>query len=797
MNVRSGNAGARALRGALLGLLLVLCGLGTVAYLGWNVLVPPWLWANQDYMLYLGQHYYHLHYGLMIGHVFLWGPVLLRKDRTRWGSLYATSFAVAYVITAVPLLPIERVRSILGAGTYWAIVVYHAALIALFVKGLVRRPDDRGGLWSFHAFSGYPLALLVLQAPIPAAVPAAAAAWGLLLVFATAALLIGRGGDEPIGGPSERRRGEGGGGGVVAVNVLVLLVASAVCLLHHPLQLLYAKYELETMLTALHYASIPIAPRRANVPAPAPANLKYRTYDGSWNNLNYPEVGMANTPLGRYLPESGRVPRDVNAAPSPIEISATLLKQDKFQSAAPINALAMAWVNFFVHDFYNRGVGDTLTTTLDDPIKLPVEGGKFVYISKLKSGDGATHNSSVTHWFDASQVYGSSEATAKVLRSGVGGRLKIGTDGFLPVNDQGVFLTGDTPRSSLHLGSMMMHHLWASEHNHVAGELQKRYPEMTDEDLFQTGRLIVAAEIVKVHTVEWTAQLVADPVSADFLQSFFDRFGTEPYRDDLWYAVSEEFISSYILHEILPPVFDLVDQDGKVTRTTSFVNDLFHEGGQKAIREHGLANTLNSFGTNAMGLIHVFNVPDEFHRYTKIHELLARIRPGSRPADDAGYLDLAAIPVARDRDARVPFYNEMREHLGLARLRNIAEVSADPRVVKTLEALYKDVDKIEYLIGYKAEARPSSWALTPTQVNTFLPVVTYRIIADRFYTKDFHEGVYTRYGMERIKAVKFHDIIKQAYGPMLLPASRDAPIFHQWRSIPRVDQDQAGPAPKP
>ena len=73
------------------------------------------------------------------------------------------------------------------------------------------------------------------------------------------------------------------------------------------------------------------------------------------------------------------------------------------------------------------------------------------------------------------------------------------------------------------------------------------------------------------------------------------------------------------------------------------------------------------------------------------------------------------------------------------------------------------------------------WTDPETQVTTFLPVVVYRILADRFYTKDFNEDTYTKYGIERIRDVRLYDIIKKHYGPALLPKSREEPIFFLWQ----------------
>jgi len=136
--------------------------------------------------------------------------------------------------------------------------------------------------------------------------------------------------------------------------------------------------------------------------------------------------------------------------------------------------------------------------------------------------------------------------------------------------------------------------------------------------------------------------------------------------------------------------------------------------------------------------------------------------------------------VARDRDARIPKYNDLREALNEPRLTRIEDISNDPEVVSALKELYASVDDIEYIVGFKAESRPSTWGLTYTQVNAFLPVVVYRLLADRFYTKDYRPEIYTKYGIERLRTVKLYDIIKHHFPSAALPQDRDARIFFLW-----------------
>jgi hypothetical protein len=774
----------RAFDGILLLILVALHAFGLYGYVTRQVLVPVWLWENQDYMLHLWPVYYHAHVILIIIFMYVWGPFLIARRFRRPGwSLYWIGFLIAFPLSTYPLLAVQRFATLHGAGAYTAVRVYSALLMLFFLIVLLRR-GPRSETIALHLFCGLPIILLGLRGMETLGWPNDDVVGGLVVLHVAIAayFLLTKAAPAPEEVPSRSLLWS-----ILAglVGTVLLIAASGASVAYKEIHLFVDKQQLEAMLAGVGYALKPVAPPLEN-PTPPPNHLRFRTYDGSWNNLDHPEIGKAGTPLGRYIPESGLVDRDVLAEPSIVRVSERLLKQNRFRSAAPFNALAMAWVNFFVHDFYNRGVTDTLDA--HKYYKIPTGDGKFLYMAKLPSvgDDGHTHVTRVTHWFDASQVYGSEEVAGRKLRTEDGKGAHLRMDGqFLPMvqlEGRSVFLTGDTPRSSLHIGSLIMHHLWASEHNYVVDELHKNYPKMDSEELFQTARLIVAAEIVKVHSVEWTAQLVGDPISYEFFQRFWERFGKDPYRNELYYAVSEEFVASYILHEIVPPTFDLVDENGVTVERVDFIESLSLLGGQEKLKSHGLANVFNSFGLNPMGLIKPFNVSPTFRRFKGLNFLFT---PGSGTTETfenfAGYVDLAAVPVGRDRDARVPYYNDLRVKLSMPRLKSIREITNEPDVVQALEELYQgDVNKIEYIVGFKSETRPSTWALTPTQVRTFLPVVSYRIWADRFYTKDFNAATYTEFGMTRLKDIKLYDIIMRAYGPSMLPKDRNRPIFHQW-----------------
>src|SRR5262249_50107419 len=59
------------------------------------------------------------------------------------------------------------------------------------------------------------------------------------------------------------------------------------------------------------------------------------------------------------------------------------------------------------------------------------------------------------------------------------------------------------------VGLSVMHTLFAREHNAIVDRLRIDYPAADGEWLFQKARVINAALIAKIHTVEWTPALLA------------------------------------------------------------------------------------------------------------------------------------------------------------------------------------------------------------------------------------------------------------------------------------------------
>ena len=129
----------------------------------------------------------------------------------------------------------------------------------------------------------------------------------------------------------------------------------------------------------------------------------------------------------------------------PREISQVLLKRKWFKPNKKINLLAVAWVQFIVHDI-----------TLHDPKKygeivaLPLAPrdplGDYLMIPLTQREVGSTKSrptylNHTTHWVDASQLYGVSVQEANRFRSFKNGQMKLDEDSLIPIDKLGHILT--------------------------------------------------------------------------------------------------------------------------------------------------------------------------------------------------------------------------------------------------------------------------------------------------------------------------------------------------------------------
>ena len=307
--------------------------------------------------------------------------------------------------------------------------------------------------------------------------------------------------------------------------------------------------------------------------------LKYRTINGTCNNLFFPLNGAANMPFARLLPadyeddisqpygfQQAQTNREFDGPwPSPRYVSWKVVK-DMEHSSEKMSHMFMSWGQFLDHDIdlapvFDDENGEELECDcnytrrcLPIPVKSndPVFGDRSVHRGQclpLTRSIPACQNygglldlarnqiNQLTSYIDASQVYGSDDVHASNLRLHSAGLLKTGgtvsgkdnlpfQEKMAPRGNIPLFDAGDT-RSNEQVGLTVMHTIWLREHNRIARMLAKMNPCWGDEKIYQETRKILGA-MMQVITYKEFLPLLFGQYYEEYVPPYF---GYNPFID--------------------------------------------------------------------------------------------------------------------------------------------------------------------------------------------------------------------------------------------------------------------------
>jgi hypothetical protein len=530
-------------------------------------------------------------------------------------------------------------------------------------------------------------------------------------------------------------------------------------------------------------------------PPPRPPNVKVRTLDGSWNDEQKPAMGSVGTRFGRNvpLPRAYREGDDDFLDPSPRLVSSKLLARDRFIPAPTLNLLAAAWIQFEVHDWMSHN------TDLETPIMLPLQGhddwperpmeiASTVPDPIPAPGKPPVFSTSDSFWWDGSQIYGHNGEFQSKLREGVDGKLRLDEHGLHPpeldplVDPQG-------PRGNFWLGLAILHAAFMREHNAICDALRHDEDrDWSDDDLYHHARLINAAVMAKIHTVEWTPAIIAHPttklgmnanwygLAGKRVRKRFGRLGRSDVLSGIPgsptdhhgapYSLTEEFVSVYRMHPLIPDRYEFRSMGGGSHADYDFA--AIGPGKWRGPLETvGIADAFYSFGIANPGAIVLHNYPASF-------------RKDFRPDPGGPLVDLATVDILRDRERGVPRYNEFRALMHRKPVASFAELTRDPGVAGELRDLYGHVDRLDTMVGLYAEQRPSGFAFSDTAFRVFLLMASRRLKSDRFFTADYTPSVYTPTGLRWIDDATMSKVLLRHY-PRLDSVIRRDNAFKPWR----------------
>jgi Animal haem peroxidase len=513
-----------------------------------------------------------------------------------------------------------------------------------------------------------------------------------------------------------------------------------------------------------------------------------------------------------------------------------------------------------------------------------------------------TTRNNTTAWWDASQIYGYDERSRGRVRRDASDRAKLALTvgsrtseryGYLPefkspcapdaasepcdaIQPEWMGQEAVAFPDNWTIGLSFFHNLFVREHNIIVESFQEHarrepnadsglrnpsaparvitYAQISEDELFEIARLIISAEIAKIHTTEWTTQLLYneplnigmnsnwsgifadDSFAARLSRTIVRMLGGSPEAQaanqwysalaagagilgtgnnkrfpkflpdwlswDIWdlsnpdhvngginhfgspFNFSEEFVSVYRLHPLVPDLLDFreLDKPNLVQKKVPVI-ETFRGKATAKMREGGLSNWALTMGRQRLGLLQLRNHPQQ------VQNLDLRPRLDSK-------IDVAALDIIRDRERGIPRFNEFRRQIGLRTLRSFdnfvdarlpegsAELAEQRAIVQAIREVYGQhrcdaskiittaqrdpngrpiddcfghpdgsmVDNIEDMdvqVGLLAEmARPHGFAISETQFQIFILNASRRLFSDRFFTSSFRPEFYTRFGIK-------------------------------------------------
>ncbi|KAG5891984.1 hypothetical protein JTB14_014428 [Gonioctena quinquepunctata] len=530
------------------------------------------------------------------------------------------------------------------------------------------------------------------------------------------------------------------------------------------------------------------------IPPSSCPNTRYRSYDGSCNNLRNPMLGTPNTPYARILPKnygdgisSPSVARSGNDLPPSRSLS--LLIYPDIRVEDPIYTLnAMQYGQIITHDM-SMIAGSTQAQPHQTqccssegqllkfadipehcyPIVLPdydpsnAQSNRkcLNFVRTITDRDRkcvgesqpAEQLTAVNHFLDLSIVYGNNDEVNQQVRYFQGGRLSVDVRGgreWPPrsLNASGVcdiqnsqeacYLAGDA-RVNQNPQLTLLQIVLLREHNRIADILAKLNPHWNDETIFQEARMINIAQHQFITYYEWLPIFIGLENSLRNDIIFQTRNFVSDYDESVNPAILNEHATAAFryFHSMITGSLDLVMEE-----RSSFGNlrlsDWFN---RPQILEEG-----SNFDDLTRGLNTQPQLASDFYHDPEITQFLFR---AGRPFGS----DLKAFDIQRNRDHGLGTYNDGREFAGLPKARIFQDFLdvMRPENVDKLMSLYESPDDVDLTVGGSLEAHVAGTLAGPT----FLSILTEQFYrtrkGDRFF---FENGGKNGFTLEKLNEIR-------------------------------------------
>ncbi|KAF7042007.1 hypothetical protein CFC21_051712 [Triticum aestivum] len=430
-----------------------------------------------------------------------------------------------------------------------------------------------------------------------------------------------------------------------------------------------------------------------------PKEFPYRTGDGKYNDPHNAEAGSQYTFFWRNM--------------KPVDQQDELLARREYKDTGKrFNILAVAWIQFMIE------------------IAAPKEVANECPLKSFKSA-----------------VYGNNEKHAKKIRTYDDGTLVIGDDGLLLHEENGVPLSGDVRNGWV--GVLILHALF------LRNTMQfEEHPNLSDEELYRYAKLVTFAVIAKIHTIDWTVELLKTKIMKAAMHAN-------------WYGLLDKKIKYTFAHIGGTPIshgvpYSLTEEFTRVYRMYIDIGELVGLKGEDQLSKIGFEKQKLSMGYQACGALELWNYPSFFR------DLIPQNLDGTNRSDRT---HLAALQVYRDRERSVPRYNEFRRRVFLIPIKSWEDLTSDKDAIEAIRAIYGDDRK-----------KIKGFSISETTFNIFIfNGIKVIFSSHRFITSNFNEKTYTKKGMQWVKTTEgLRDVINRHYPEITANWMKFSSAFSMW-----------------
>ncbi|KAM3932563.1 peroxidasin homolog isoform 2-T2 [Leptodactylus fuscus] len=534
---------------------------------------------------------------------------------------------------------------------------------------------------------------------------------------------------------------------------------------------------------------------------------KYRTHDGTCNNLQHPMWGASLTAFERLLksvyengfnlPRGIRFDRLYNGYPLPLPrlVSTTLIGTHTITPDEQYTHMLMQWGQFLDHDLDSTVVAlsqarfsdgeDCSSVCTNDapcfPVMIPPNDPRvrnkrcmFFVRSSPVCGSGMTsllmnsvypreQMNQLTSYIDASNVYGSSDHEAQEIRDSAShrGLLKQGivqrsgkpllpfasgppTECMRDENESPIpCFLAGDFRANEQLGLTSMHTVWFREHNRIAAELLRLNPHWDGDSIYHEARKIVGAQMQHITYTHWLPKIFGE-VGMRMLGEY------SGYDPNVNSGILNEFATAAFRfgHTLINPILYRLDENFQPIPQGHLPLHRAFFSPYRIVNEGGIDPLLRGL----FGVSGKMRVTSQLLNTELTEKLFSMAH--------AVALDLAAINIQRGRDHGIPPYHDFRVFCNLSSVHTFDDLRNEiknPDVIEKLRRLYGSPLNIDLFPALMAEDIIPGSRLGPTLMCLLTTQFRNLRNGDRFWYEN--PGVFTPAQLTQLKQTSLARVI--------------------------------------